>query len=86
MLVRFPDGQAYALNPEIERLALPSAKALNLDVAGVDLLFDVDSYSVCGVTSSLGFECFEAATGLNVARTLLQLCRDRSGWSKTMPG
>ena len=31
------DGQAFPLNPELERLARDSAAALNLDIAGVDL-------------------------------------------------
>jgi RimK family alpha-L-glutamate ligase len=72
------DGQAYPLNAEIERLALGCAKALELEIAGVDLLFNDDGYSVCEVNSAPGFAGFEATTGLNVARSVLQLCRDRS--------
>jgi gamma-F420-2:alpha-L-glutamate ligase len=80
------DGRAYALNPEIEALALASANALNLEVAGVDLLFDDNTYCVCEVNSAPGFEGFEAATGLNVARSLLQLCRDRSCCAEAIHG
>jgi gamma-F420-2:alpha-L-glutamate ligase len=46
------DGQAFPLNPELERLARDSAAALNLDIAGVDLLFDGDGYSICEVNSA----------------------------------
>jgi gamma-F420-2:alpha-L-glutamate ligase len=80
------NGQAHPLNPEIERLALGCAQALNLDIAGVDLLFHEDSYSVCEVNSAPGFEGFEAATGLNVARSVLQLCRERSRCMDAIPG
>ena len=69
------DGQAFPLNPELERLARDSAAALNLDIAGVDLLFDGDGYSICEVNSAPGFQGFETATGLNVARLVLEHCR-----------
>lgn len=59
-------------------MALASAKALKLPIAGVDLLFDNDSHSICEVNSAPGFQGFEAATGLNVARSVLQLCQERS--------
>jgi RimK family alpha-L-glutamate ligase len=71
------DGQAFPLNPELERLARDSAAALNLDIAGVDLLFDGDDYSICEVNSAPGFQGFETATGLNVARLVLEHCRSR---------
>lgn len=69
------DGQAFPLNPELERLARDSAAALNLDIAGVDLLFDGDGYSICEVNSAPGFQGFETATGLNLARLVLEHCR-----------
>ncbi|MDP5123602.1 MAG: hypothetical protein NWP84_07070 [Cyanobium sp. MAG_04] len=69
------DGQAFPLDPELERLARDSAAALNLDIAGVDLLFDRDGYSICEVNSAPGFQGFETATGLNVARLVLEHCK-----------
>ncbi len=78
------DGQVFKLNPEIERLALAAAAALKLNVAGVDLLFDADHYSVCEVNSAAGFAGFEAATGLNVARTVLEHCLERSRERETV--
>lgn len=71
------NGLPYALNPEIKRLAIDSAAALKLDIAGVDLLFDGGHYSVCEVNSAAGFAGFEAATGLNVAREILIHCLRR---------
>jgi glutathione synthase/RimK-type ligase-like ATP-grasp enzyme len=70
-------GQPYTLNPEIARLSLDCAAALKLDIAGVDLLFDQDHYCVCEVNSAPGFAGFEAATDLNVARTILEHCLAR---------
>jgi len=77
-ITRGGEGHSYPLNPEIERLALSSTVALGLDVAGVDLLFDGDHYSVCEVNSAAGFAGFESATGINVARSLLLHCLDRA--------
>jgi len=71
------DGEAFAINPAIEELALASAAAVQLEIAGVDLLFDGEGYSVCEVNSAPGFSGFEAATGLNVARAVLEHCLER---------
>ncbi len=72
------EGQPYPLSPELERLALSCAAALKLEIAGVDLLFDDDQYSVCEVNSAAGFAGFEAATGVNVARAVLGHCLERA--------
>jgi RimK family alpha-L-glutamate ligase len=71
------DGGPFPLNSAIEDLALASASAVNLEIAGVDLLFDGDGYSVCEVNSAPGFAGFEQATGLNVAREILEHCCSR---------
>ena len=72
------DGEPFPLNSAIEDLALASASAVNLEIAGVDLLFDGDGYSVCEVNSAPGFAGFEQATGLNVAREILEHCCSRN--------
>ena len=77
-ITRGGEGQPYPLNPEIEQLAVRCAAALNLEIAGVDLLFDDDHYCVCEVNSAAGFSGFEAATGVNVARGILQHCLERA--------
>ena len=77
-ITRGGEGQPYPLSPELERLALSCAAALKLEIAGVDLLFDDDQYSVCEVNSAAGFAGFEAATGVNVARAVLEHCLQRS--------
>lgn len=71
----------FNLNPSIEWLAVESAKLLGLDVTGVDILFDGDSYMVCEVNSSPGFEGFEKATGINVPKEVFDYVRVRLGIS-----
>jgi RimK family alpha-L-glutamate ligase len=71
------DGEPFPLNSAIEALALASAAAVNLEIAGVDLLFDGEGYCVCEVNSAPGFAGFEQATGLNVAREILKHCCSR---------
>lgn len=56
----------FELNPAIEWLAIESARVMGLEIAGVDLLFDGDSYKVCEVNSSPGFQGFEQATNIDV--------------------
>lgn len=57
---------SFPLDPALEWLAVESAKLINLDIAGVDLLFDGDTYKVCEVNSSPGFKGFEKAVDINV--------------------
>lgn len=56
----------FAPPPEMQALAVHVAATLGLDVAGVDILFDDDGYSVCEANSSPGFEGLERATGVDV--------------------
>jgi glutathione synthase/RimK-type ligase-like ATP-grasp enzyme len=42
-------------------------------------LFDDDHYSVCEVNSAADFAGFEAATGINVARAVLEYCLEHLG-------
>ena len=67
----------YELNPTIEWLAVESARILNLDIAGVDILFDGDKFLVCEVNSSPGFEGFEKATGLDIPKTIFEYIKLR---------
>lgn len=56
----------FGLNPVLEWLAIESSRLINLDIAGVDILFDGDNYRICEVNSYPGFEGFEKATGIDV--------------------
>jgi ribosomal protein S6--L-glutamate ligase len=54
-----------------ERVAIAAAKAMGLQVAGVDLLESGSGPKVIEVNSSPGFEGLEAATGRNIALEIL---------------
>ena len=55
-ITRGGEGIPYQIDDEIEWLGGESSRLLNLDIAGVDLLFDKEGYRICEVNSSPGFE------------------------------
>jgi len=62
--------EKIGLSPALEWLAVESAKALGLEIAGVDILFDKDGYKICEVNSSPYFRGFEKATGMNIPQEI----------------
>ena len=60
-------GENYPLTDEIEFLARETARALNLDIAGIDLLFDNRGFRVCEANSNPGFAGFEKYCNVDVA-------------------
>lgn len=72
-------GQAARFNlpPKMARLAVETARALNLDVAGVDILFDDDGYRICEANSSPGFQALEPACNVNVPEIIFSAMRAR---------
>lgn len=56
----------YEVTPEIEWLAIESARVLGLEIAGIDLLFDGDQFKVCEANSSPGFEGLESCCDLSI--------------------
>jgi len=70
-------GENYPLTAEIEDIALRTAKALGLELAGIDLLFGPDGFLVCEANSSPGFEGFERATGVDVASAIIDYARSK---------
>lgn len=72
-------GESYPLTPEIEWLATEAARVVGLDIAGIDLLFDGEHFRICEANSSPGFHGFEPATGINVARQILEFAAVRLG-------
>jgi len=60
-------GSKFEVTDEIEYLARETARALNLDIAGVDLLFDESGFCVCEANSNPGFLGFERYCEIDVA-------------------
>lgn len=72
------EGIAYDVNEQIELLAIQTAKVLDLDIAGVDLLFHSDGYRICEANSSPGFKGFESALGINVPQKVFDYAKLRA--------
>lgn len=66
------DVRAFEVTPEIERLALDTANLFDLDITGVDLLFDGEGFQVCEANSAPGFKGIEAVYDVDVAEAILQ--------------
>ncbi|MBB4631857.1 ATP-grasp domain-containing protein [Sphingosinicella soli] len=64
-------GAAYNPPPEMADLAVQAADILELDIAGIDILFDEDGYRICEANSAPGFEGLERASGLDVPTAML---------------
>jgi gamma-F420-2:alpha-L-glutamate ligase len=72
------EGTPYEVDDEMEMLAVQVAKVLDLDIAGVDLLFHPDGYKICEANSSPGFKGFEKALGINVPEKVFTYAKMRS--------
>ena len=65
-------GERFEVTEEIEYIARETAKVLNLDIAGVDLLFDSRGFRVCEANSNPGFSGFEKYCGVDVADSITE--------------
>ena len=63
-------GANFPVTDEIDYIARETARALNLDIAGVDLLFDDRGFRVCEANSNPGFKGFETYCGVDVAEII----------------
>lgn len=72
-------GKAYDVDDELEMLSIQVAKVLDLDIAGVDLLFHSDGYRICEANSAPGFEGFEKALDINVPQKVFDYVKLRCG-------
>ncbi len=65
-------AQAIKLTPEERRLAVKAAQVMGLDLAGVDIIRSAHGPLVIEVNSSPGLEGIEAATGIDIARKIIE--------------
>lgn len=61
----------YEITPEIEWLATETARLVDLDIAGIDLLFDHEGFKICEANSAPGFKGLELVIGETVAEQIL---------------
>ena len=78
-ITRGGEGFPYEVNEQIEWLSSESSKALNLDIAGVDLLFQNGGYKICEVNSNPGFEGMENFTKKNIAKEIVSFIKLKLG-------
>lgn len=76
---------AHPISPEIEWLALEATRILDLDIAGVDLLFDHNHFKICEVNSSPGFQGIESCHDISISHEIYNYIRIRLGMFDTEP-
>jgi len=69
----------HEVTPEIEWLAVETSRIFNLDIAGIDLLFDGEHFKVCEANSSPGFETIEKVQDIDVPKEIFHFIRLRLG-------
>ena len=70
-ITRGGEAIPYQVDEDIEWISGECSRLLNLDIAGVDLLFDDGNYVICEVNSAPGFEGMEKFTKVNVAEKIV---------------
>ncbi|WP_138380378.1 30S ribosomal protein S6--L-glutamate ligase [Luteithermobacter gelatinilyticus] len=82
-LHRGGSAQAVKISPEERSTAVRSAKAMGLNVCGVDMLRANHGAVVMEVNSSPGLEGVEKATGIDVAGRIIELLEKQAKPGKT---
>ncbi|WP_211372140.1 30S ribosomal protein S6--L-glutamate ligase [Flagellimonas olearia] len=70
------------ITPEERKLAIKSAKVLNLDVAGVDIIRSNRGPLLLEVNSSPGLEGIENATGMDIANVMIETIEKKLKYSR----
>jgi len=70
-------GMLFEITPEIEFISRETARILDLDIAGIDLLFDADGFKVCEANSAPGFLGFETYCQSNMAKAVVDYIKFR---------
>jgi ribosomal protein S6--L-glutamate ligase len=78
-LHRGGSAEAVKLSPSERSHAVRAAKAMGLNVAGVDLIQSSDGPMVLEVNSSPGLEGIEAASGVDIAEQIIEFIEDNIG-------
>jgi gamma-F420-2:alpha-L-glutamate ligase len=72
-------GTLYDPPQEMAELAVRVARELELDIAGVDILFDETGYRVCEANSAPGFQGLERACAVDVPQIIFRAMAKRFG-------
>jgi len=64
--------EPYPLSQEIEWLATETARLMELDIAGIDLLFDEGALKICEANSAPDFQGLEEVVGKRIGEGILE--------------
>jgi gamma-F420-2:alpha-L-glutamate ligase len=70
--------ESYPISPEIEQLALASARLFELEIAGIDLLFGKEGFTICEANSSPGFKGMEKASQTDIATQIVSYAMQKA--------
>jgi gamma-F420-2:alpha-L-glutamate ligase len=62
----------FVVDKKAADIAIKTAKALGIQVAGVDLLFTESGYTICEANTFPGFKGLEQATGENIPKAIFE--------------
>lgn len=62
---------AFKLTPALEQLAIETARVLDLNIAGIDILFDKNGYKICEANSAPDFRGLESCCDVSIADEIL---------------
>ncbi len=71
-------GEKVKLDAGDEKMAIKAAKALKVEIAGVDLIETDDGFYVIEVNASPGFKGLERATGVDVAQEIVEYAMQKA--------
>lgn len=71
--------EEFKVDAKAKDLAIKTAAALDIQVAGVDLLFTEDGYTICEANTFPGFKGLERATGVNVPEAIFNAMKAHLG-------
>ncbi len=66
----------FEIDKKAADIAVKTAEALNIQVAGIDLLFTDDGYTICEANTFPGFKGLEKATNVNVPEAIYNAMLD----------
>lgn len=64
--------EPFEITPEVAELAVAASNAIGLDIGGIDLLFTEKGFKICEANLSPGLKGIEFASGVNIAKKILE--------------
>ena len=75
-------GTSFDVTPDIEHIALEAAKAMQLEIAGVDILLSTSGPVVIEVNACPVFSELQEVTGINIAEKIIEYAESKISHKK----